>query len=330
MTRFVLSRLADTSDAALLRELRRVARLVPGSVLTRRGFDARARVRSGTLCARFGGWREALAAAGLGGRYSGAVVTEKRRAKRSRFMTDGELLRELRAQSLGRGEETVTKRAFDLHAPVGSHVYLLRFGSWGEALRLAGLPQTRGTRRFDDKDLADNLRAVWTHLGRQPYASDMARPPSRISARTYHMRFGSWRRALAAFVAFAAGKRKRYVPRATSLAVVPPHATRSYALRRKSPVATAAGAWKGRVPDAKRSRVVPAGLRFEVIERDHFRCVACGRGPATHRGAILHIDHIVPWSKGGLTAAENLRTLCAECNLGRGNGERGAGRKMER
>jgi 5-methylcytosine-specific restriction endonuclease McrA len=33
----------------------------------------------------------------------------------------------------------------------------------------------------------------------------------------------------------------------------------------------------------------------------------------------LHIDHIVPWSKGGETALENLETLCSECNLGKSN-----------
>jgi 5-methylcytosine-specific restriction endonuclease McrA len=31
------------------------------------------------------------------------------------------------------------------------------------------------------------------------------------------------------------------------------------------------------------------------------------------------VDHIVPWSKGGETILENLRTLCSKCNLGKGN-----------
>lgn len=33
----------------------------------------------------------------------------------------------------------------------------------------------------------------------------------------------------------------------------------------------------------------------------------------------LHVDHIMPWSKGGKTTFENLHTLCADCNIGRGN-----------
>ena len=27
----------------------------------------------------------------------------------------------------------------------------------------------------------------------------------------------------------------------------------------------------------------------------------------------------MPWSKGGKTTFENLHTLCADCNIGRGN-----------
>ncbi len=33
----------------------------------------------------------------------------------------------------------------------------------------------------------------------------------------------------------------------------------------------------------------------------------------------LHIDHVVPVSRGGLTEPENLQTLCAPCNLRKGN-----------
>jgi hypothetical protein len=324
VTRFVLARLADYSDEALRRELRRVARLVPDRILTRKAFDAHARVRAQTVADRFGGWRAALAAAGLGARYSGAVITEKRRRRISRHMTDDELLAELRDLAAALGQATVTRKDVDLHGRVGSYVYFTRFGAWGEALRRAGLAQTRGTRRFADDDLAANMRAVWTHLGRQPHAADMARAPSRISARTYQQRFGSWRGALVAFVAFAAGKRKRYVPRAASVEVTPPHATRCYARRRKTPVGAVddagAGGRPGRVAGGRRGRLVPLGLRYAILERDRFRCLACGRSPATHAGLALHVDHVVPWSKGGATSAENLRTLCAECNIGRGAG----------
>lgn len=56
-------------------------------------------------------------------------------------------------------------------------------------------------------------------------------------------------------------------------------------------------------------------LRYEILERDHYKCVICGR--SAEDGVILHVDHIIPVSKGGLTVPENLRTLCADCNLGK-------------
>lgn len=65
------------------------------------------------------------------------------------------------------------------------------------------------------------------------------------------------------------------------------------------------------------SRAIPLGLRYQVLERDRSRCCACGAGPGD--GASLHIDHIRPYSLGGLTILANLQTLCSQCNLGKGN-----------
>jgi 5-methylcytosine-specific restriction endonuclease McrA len=40
-----------------------------------------------------------------------------------------------------------------------------------------------------------------------------------------------------------------------------------------------------------------ASLRYQVLSRDNSRCTGCGATPQTH-GAGLHVDHIVPVSKG--------------------------------
>ena len=56
-------------------------------------------------------------------------------------------------------------------------------------------------------------------------------------------------------------------------------------------------------------------LRYNILQRDGFRCVLCGRG--REDGVKLHVDHIVPVSKGGRTVSDNLRTLCEDCNLGK-------------
>lgn len=58
-----------------------------------------------------------------------------------------------------------------------------------------------------------------------------------------------------------------------------------------------------------------ASLRYDILKRDCFKCKICG---ATEKDGIkLHVDHIVPVSKGGKTEWSNLRTLCERCNLGK-------------
>jgi hypothetical protein len=62
---------------------------------------------------------------------------------------------------------------------------------------------------------------------------------------------------------------------------------------------------------------VKAGIRWQVFERDDFKCVACGK--SAHEGAILHVDHIIPRSKGGSDSMDNYQTLCHLCNIGKSN-----------
>ena len=65
----------------------------------------------------------------------------------------------------------------------------------------------------------------------------------------------------------------------------------------------------------QRSLMSPS-LRYNVMRRDGFRCVICGRKASD--GVQLHVDHIKPVSKGGKTELSNLRTLCQDCNIGKG------------
>ena len=66
--------------------------------------------------------------------------------------------------------------------------------------------------------------------------------------------------------------------------------------------------------ETERSKLTP-GLRYDILKRDNFRCQICGATAAT--GAKLHVDHIIPVSKGGRTLPDNLRVLCDRCNLGK-------------
>lgn len=64
------------------------------------------------------------------------------------------------------------------------------------------------------------------------------------------------------------------------------------------------------------NRMCSAKERFKIMERDDFRCFYCGINCSKTE---IHIDHIVPYSKGGLSDVNNLATTCQTCNLGKSN-----------
>lgn len=72
-----------------------------------------------------------------------------------------------------------------------------------------------------------------------------------------------------------------------------------------------------KVIENKSKRNIPLGLRYKVFKKDSFKCVVCGHSASD--GAKLHIDHIKPYSHGGLTELNNLQTLCSDCNISKSN-----------
>ncbi len=64
-------------------------------------------------------------------------------------------------------------------------------------------------------------------------------------------------------------------------------------------------------------KIMNDDIRYNVLKRDNYTCQICG--VTAKDGAKLHVDHIVPVSKGGKTVMSNLQTLCDRCNLGKSN-----------
>ncbi len=72
------------------------------------------------------------------------------------------------------------------------------------------------------------------------------------------------------------------------------------------------------IPELESYTYVRAGLWWEVLARDNWTCRSCGRS-TKHDGVVLHVDHILPRSKGGTDQIGNLQTLCSKCNIGKSN-----------
>ncbi|GAB7141649.1 hypothetical protein LRC484719_02340 [Mycobacterium riyadhense] len=68
--------------------------------------------------------------------------------------------------------------------------------------------------------------------------------------------------------------------------------------------------------DAIERRAPNRTLRMQVLKRDKYRCVICGRRATDHVDVELHVHHLIPWRMDGPTAEENLVTLCGTCHKG--------------
>jgi 5-methylcytosine-specific restriction endonuclease McrA len=129
----------------------------------------------------------------------------------------------------------------------------------------------------------------------------MFQPPSRIQGKRYVTRWATWRKTLKAFVDWSNADDQTQEPNE------PEPDTNSLQELSVRPNRTEVDC-----------REVRPGLRFKVFMRDRFRCVACGRSPATHLNIELHADHVLAVANGGKTTLENLQSLCQDCNLGKG------------
>ena len=211
-----------------------------------------------------------------------------------RNTSEEELLDDLKAVSNIINKDTVTMEEYNQYGKYHSTTLTRRFGSWFLCLQKAQLQMSRSKIGISNEALFDNIEKVWIKLGKQPSYTQMEEY-GEFSIGTYTKRFGGWRKALEAFVDYVNSteiKIDESEPTSDTTSDVANHITR---------------------------RDINLRMRFIVMKRDNFKCCMCGRSPATTPGLELHIDHIIPWSKGGETVIDNLQTLCSDCNLGKSN-----------
>lgn len=283
----------DQPDSVLLDDLRSASSKLGGQKLSREAYSKVGRFAPATIATRFGGWGRALVQAGL---------VPPRHFSVSR----GECLADIRRVADQLGIDTLSLAAYKRHGQYSEKPIKNHFAGWVDAIQAAGLRVSDSYHpRSSNEELFENLETVWEGLGRQPTVNDMVFPLSRFSAEAYKRRFGGFRRALEAFVVASnspgEAESEANRPEAAEQGPLPASATEEPA---PSPGNRSVG-WR---------------LRYLVLQRDRFCCRACGRSPANEPGTRLQVDHVVPWSRGGMTAEGNLQTLCERCNIGKGAG----------
>jgi 5-methylcytosine-specific restriction endonuclease McrA len=206
-----------------------------------------------------------------------------------------ELLDDLIAVSKKSGKSGVTMEEYAAVGNFHPSTLVRRFGSWTNTLDKAGLKQNRTPMNVPEEVLFENLSKVWSSLGRQPTYNSLTNEVSDYSSGTYEKRFGTWNKALKAFVSYVQSDfdndQKLKVPQSPS------------PMSRKS----------GR----RTTRNINWRLRAKILIRDNCICQMCGASPAKDPDVDLHVDHITAWANGGETIEENLQTLCSKCNIGK-------------
>ncbi len=304
MQRFEISFLDDYTDESLLDEIRRVAALIPaGEPLTKTLYQRHSpKVAHTTVRRRFGGWKEALEQAGIGHLYHGQPVSDKMRSQPAREFSNRDIIAELKRVHAVVGKEWLTSDDFNAHSVTSEESVRSRFDTFRKGLEAAGIPHHPfKEKQFTDQECFENIVELWTHYGRPPAYREMFQAPSKIQGKTYIVRWGTWRKALKAFVEWSNADDQ---PQESD---EPESSVRTFQEPTKSARRTEADC-----------REVRPGLRFKVFMRDRFRCLACGRSPATALNIELHADHILAVANGGKTTLDNLQTLCQGCNLGKG------------
>ena len=283
----------NVTDEELLRDVQSVALILGKDTLTTEEYTANGKYHHSTIMRRFGSWKKVLQLSGL-------------ETKGHNFQCDWsteEVIEDIKKVASVLKKESITAREYDEYGTFFASTLVKKFGSWNRLIEMAGLSPSQN-RDFSSEDLLQEIERVWILLGRQPTSTDIKNGISKYSLQSYSRRFGGWRGALQAFVEWVD----------TDDGTV----TEQEKCEDKPTVSDVkAEPEKTDIRTRTTSRDINLRLRFRVMQRDNFKCCMCGASPAKDPAVVLHIDHIVPWAKGGETTFDNLQTLCSKCNLGK-------------
>jgi hypothetical protein len=214
----------------------------------------------------------------------------------NRNIPDTELLENLKKIADIIQQNKISTRQYESNGgKYSSSTISICFGSWNNALKLAGLELVH-YRNVSKEELFKNIQEIWIQLGRQPVFRDFKKPLSKFSSSIYQNEFGSFRQAMEAFVEFVNSEDESY------------YEIEEYISENNQ---------KDEIVCKHKTKRIPSErLKVQVLMRDGNICRLCG---VVLIGENIHFDHIIPWSKGGETTLENLQILCAKHNLAKGD-----------
>ena len=230
------------------------------------------------------------------------MILERHRIDR---LSDEEIIGELKDVAEHYGFVKFTRHEFDKVAKncKGTAV-LSRFGSWEEALAKTGLElseRPKLSRHFiSENELMVEMARVFEIIGHRPSKAEWEAVKPKISYTTYKTRYKGWVNAW-----------RHFFENFKGIDLESEESNESIGNAEATPLKI----------QTEEKRTIPLKLRLKVLQRDNFKCVYCGASPATDPNIQLHIDHIVPFSKGGKSEPSNLQTLCQNCNWGKGDDE---------
>ncbi|MDD5177178.1 MAG: HNH endonuclease [Sterolibacterium sp.] len=239
------------------------------------------------------------------------LFPDERMGTHTRVLDKNGLVGELKRVAAIVGKSEIAKADILKHSRIDPRTFELRFGSWESAIGEAGLNIADTAKRYTDDDLYKSLMETWEALGHRPSYAEMSLSISKNPAATYVHRFGSWRKAVLAFLLWVEqdqpGSDTSSVPEISEESVTPESISVSVELESLF------------LPNGQRDprRNATNKQRFRILKRDSYKCCICGHSQSD--GRRLVIDHkLHPWSRGGRTVDSNLWTLCDVCNSGKG------------
>lgn len=292
------------SDVEIINDLRTVANNLGKKSLKMREYckDNGAKFNYQTAKKRFGTWKDVMEKAGLETEKSIHGIEYGETSLREDL-----LINDLIKVSKTLENPKFTIAEYDEYGEFGSATVIKRFGGWNKTKLKAGLQIGRNY-NTTIKEYIQNILTLWTHYGRQPKYSEVVRPISKYNVSSYENKFGTWRKALEAFIVYMNEEQTDSESTSDDNELV--QLTENISPKRQE---------KKEIKVKRTPRQINLRLRWKILKRDNFSCNKCGNSPAKDPNVELHVDHIIPWSKGGETVIENLETLCSDCNLGKSN-----------